>query len=179
MRSRSNFRRRRNSNRLRGWDYTSPGAYFVTICTHHRELLFDEQQFHLIANNAWQAIPQHDHAQHVRLDESVVMPDHLHGILILTSRPQQRKSKKRNKSSLQPGSVGAIVGNFKSSVTKQINSWRGTPGSKVWLRGYHDRIIRDEKELNAIRQYIRNNPIRWAEKRDNLDVLLAKMRWVR
>lgn len=177
---RLNYRYRKNSNRLQGKDYTSPGIYFITICTHESEPLFEEERFHFIVQKAWRAIPQHDHAQHVQLDESIIMPDHLHTILILTSRPQHRQKKKhRNKPSLQPGSVGAIVGNFKSLVSTQINKWRGTPGSKVWLRGYHDRIIRNEKELNATRQYIRNNPIRWAENRDNLDLLLSKMRWVR
>lgn len=177
---RLNFKYRRNSNRLQGRDYTSPGTYFITICTHQREPLFDEERFHFIAEKTWRAIPQHDHAQHVQLDESIVMPDHLHTILILTSHPQHSQKKKHgNHRSLQPGSVGAIVGNFKSLVTTEINKWRGTPGSKVWLRGYYDRIIRNEKELNAIRQYIRNNPARWAEKRDNLDLLLSRMRRVR
>ena len=81
-------------------------------------------------------------------------------------------------SPLRPGSIGAIVGNFKSLVTRRINNLRRTPGGRVWQRGYYDRIVRNERALNAIRQYVRDNPARWAEDRDNLDVLLSNMRLV-
>jgi len=193
----------RRSIRLRSWDYTSPGAYFITICTHERECLFDDGRFHAIAENAWRNIPNHDHAQHVVLDEWVVMPNHLHGIIILTDatcrgeagrcdgpgtletpiRPlrsplQKNPSEPGIPQGVQPGSVGAIVGNFKSLVAKQINNLRLTAGGRVWQRGYYDRIARNERELEAIRDYIRKNPDRWADDRENLDALLSKMRLV-
>ena len=71
--------------------------------------------------------------------------------------------------------VGAIVGNFKSLAARRINNLRRTPGGRVWQRGYYDRIVRNERELAAIRRYIRDNPARWAEDRENLDAALAKM----
>ena len=64
---------------------------------------------------------------------------------------------------MQARSLGAIVGNFKSLVARRINALRGTPGERVWQRGYYDRIIRDDRELEAMRTYIRDNPTRWAE----------------
>jgi hypothetical protein len=65
----------------------------------------------------------------------------------------------------KPKSIGALMAGFKSSVTKCINGIRNAPGTPVWQRNYHDRIIRDENELNAIRQYIADNPARWIEDR--------------
>ena len=172
--------RRLSSMRLPGWDYTAPGAYFITICTHERECLFYDDNFRRAAQGAWRAIPTRKQARHhVDLDESVLMPNHFHGILCLTDYPPQlRNKKKRDANQLQPGSVGSIVKNFKSMVTKRINLVRKTPGEKVWQRGYYDRLIRDDQELEAVRQYIRDNPDRWAENEDNLDEHLSQMRWV-
>ncbi len=76
---------------------------------------------------------------------------------------------------LKSGSIGAIVGNLKSLTARRINNLRHTPGAAVWQRGYYDRIVRNDRELDAIRQYIQNNPQRWADDRENLDNLLNKM----
>ena len=179
----------RQSIRLRGWDYTTPGAYFITICTHHREHLFGDRRFKEIAEYAWLAIPTQDHAQHVRLDEWVVMPNHVHGILVLVEMDGGGRGEAgRNDGRVQnhlvadlprpymaPGSIGAIVGNFKSLTARRINNIRRTPAGPVWQRGYYDRIVRDERALNAIRAYIQQNPARWAEDRDNLEALFKKM----
>jgi REP element-mobilizing transposase RayT len=172
--------RRKSSIRLPGWDYTSPGYYFVTICTYQREYLFYDERFRAIAKALWRGIPTRPQGRnHVRLDESVFMPDHFHGILELFGSPNVPLDKKRHAKDLQSGSVGAIVGTFKSIVTKQINLVRGTLGEKVWQRGYYDRIIQgEEEELLKIRQYIRNNPERWNKNRENLDTLLPRMRHV-
>jgi putative transposase len=209
----------RRSIRLRGWDYTTPGAYFITICTYQRENLFEDDRFRELAENAWRNIPTHPHASRVILDEWIVMPNHLHGILILTDPETNDNEARRdeaqidvsktNQISLQAassppadtlfpasslpfdslpssypphgvesGSIGAIVGNFKSLVTRRVNNLRRTPGAKFWQRGYYDRIVRNERELNAIRQYVWDNPRRWEEDRENLDALLARMRLV-
>jgi putative transposase len=171
----------RRSIRLRGWDYRWPGIYFITICTHQRQQLFVEQQFHDIAAFAWQAIPNHDHARAVELDEWIIMPNHLHGLLILTAAVKQNKigpAPGRDPNGPAPGSVGAIIGNFKSLVARRINNLRQTPGVKVWQRGYYDRIIRNERQLETTRRYIQDNPRRGAENQDNLDRLLSNMRFV-
>jgi len=153
----------RQSNRLRGWDYTTPGAYFVTICTCGREPLFEDAAYREIAENAWRAIPTYPHAAAIALDEYVVMPDHVHGILLIDDGGAVEEDGRCTRDErLRAGSVGAIVGNFKSLVARRINSLRGTPGERVWQRGYHDHIIRNDREMDAIREYIRENPARWA-----------------
>ena len=166
----------RRSIRLKGWDYASAGLYFVTICTHNRQNLFADPKLHEIATQAWDYIPQHEHAKHVVLDESILMFDHTHGIIGLTT-PEDAP---RGFTTLQPGSVGAIVGNYKMLVAKRVKAMLKVGGTdfQVWQRGYYERIIPNERELNAIRHYIQENPIRHAEKRDNLDKLFTKMNYI-
>ena len=167
-------RHHRRSIRLKGWDYRTPGAYFVTICTYQRQYLFDDPRFKEIAELAWRFIPQQPHATRARLDEWILMPNHLHGIIFMTAvdgddiEPEPVKG-------ATPRSLPTIVGNFKSLVTRRINKVRRTPGRKVWQRGYYERIVRNERELQAIRQYIRANPDRWEEDRENLDLLVSRM----
>jgi putative transposase len=194
-------RRGRRSIRLSEWDYTAPGYYFVTICTHERQNLFDDSLFRQVAERAWQAIPTQPHAQRFTLDEWVVMPNHLHGILIINeiggrdgedelskdlvthksadeADAEQKVLLPSDRRRLQPGSIGSVVGNLKSLVARRINRIRGTPGARVWQRGYYDRIVRNQRELDAIRRYIRDNSLRWQEDWENLDVLLRRMRRV-
>jgi REP element-mobilizing transposase RayT len=167
----------RRSIRLQGWDYRLPGIYFVTICTHQRQHLFDNVDFRDIAANALQRIPQQDHAQHVLLDVWVVMPNHVHLILLFVSIPAQADMSVPvgNFENALAGSLGVIVGRYKTAVTTRINNLRRSRGEPVWQRGYYERIIRNEREMRATQQYIINNPARWAEDRDNLDALLSKM----
>jgi putative transposase len=164
----------RRSIRLREWDYSSAGAYFITICTYERMNLFENGEFREIAENAWRTIPNQPHAQHVLLDDWVVMPNHVHGIIILEESNDLSNSDQPEKG-VMPGSVPSIVGNYKSLVTRRINNVRRTRGSKVWQRNYYERIVRNARELNAIREYIRANPMRWAKDRDNLDTLISRM----
>ena len=105
---------------------------------------------------------------HVELDEFVVMPNHLHGVIWLTSplagtgdsriAPTKVKDQKP---------LGQIVGAFKTVSAKQVNLAVGTPGRPLWQRNYHDHIIRSEPELNRIREYIRNNPLQWELDEEN------------
>ena len=100
------------------------------------------------------------------------MPNHIHAILVIVDGASDENPRPRKTES---GTVGALVGTYKSTVTNRINHLRNDIGATVWQRGYYDRIIRNDDELNAIRDYIRRNPERWAEDRDNLDALLVKM----
>ena len=106
----------------------------------------------------------------------------MHGILHLTVEPQTlvSVSDPDDRQVLIPGSVGAIVGNYKMLVARRVKAMMKAAGTdmKVWQRGYWERIIRVERELNAIRKYIQENPLRWSEDLDNLDELLGKMRYV-
>jgi putative transposase len=170
----------RRSIRLPEWDYTAPGAYFITLCTHQRENLFGHAPFRELAENAWRNMPCQPHARQVTLDEWVVMPNHIHAILWLGEQTGERAGRLEThspKPRLRPGSVGAIVGNYKALVTRRINVLRGTPGGSVWQRGYYERIARNDRELDAIRRYIRDNPAQWVEDRDNLEAHIGKMRY--
>lgn len=170
----------RRSIRLRHYDYRTPGRYFVTICTYQRLSLFGDvvdgemqiNAFGKAVNDCWQAIPQH--FSYVSCDAFVVMPNHVHGIVVIDGDmvgegiagegmavPCPNKARKFGKPIA--GSLPTIVGSFKSAATKRINQIRDAKGSPVWQRNYYERIIRDEAALTNIRRYIRNNPAMWHE----------------
>jgi REP element-mobilizing transposase RayT len=104
-------------------------------------------------------------------DEYIVMPNHVHGILVILRENDvgatRRVAPTEHLNGPASGSIGAIIGQFKSIVTKGINSRRGTPGLPVWQRNYYEHVIRDEDELLKIREYIANNPKKWAEDENN------------
>ena len=161
-------RHRRRSIRLPHYDYTQAGAYFITIVTHQRELLFDDAVLHKIIETFWQRIPQH--MAEVKLDTFVVMPNHFHGILWLINSDLDTSTHDtvpQSQPHLLPRSLGSIVGNFKSITTRRINQVRKTPGQPVWQRNYYEHIIRHDKELNAVRQYILDNPANWLQDAEN------------
>ena len=101
------------------------------------------------------------------MDEWILMPNHLHGILFFCGDVDERPETPRQGPS--SGSLGTVVGTYKSVTTRRINRLRKTPGMPVWQRNYYERVIRNEREWNAIRQYIRDNPAHWAEDRENPD----------
>lgn len=155
-------RHHRHSIRLRGYDYSRPGAYFITFNTWHWVPLLGQVErgrirltrHGRIVVRIWEELPRH---YAVTLDAFVVMPDHVHGILILPDRLSTGDSLV---TSGPPVPVTEIVRSLKSFSARQINESRGTPGSPVWQRGYYDRIIRDRNALNRIRRYILRNPER-------------------
>lgn len=178
----------RRSLRLPGWDYRSAATYFVTICTHQREHLFNEPVWAEIVTIAWEAIP--NQVDRAVLDEWILMPNHLHGILALTDDPDHslpvgpldphwlppaNVDVPQSLTNAPAGSLGSIIRGFKAAVTRQINRRRQTPSGKVWQRGYYERIVRDTEELERIRAYIKNNPERWAASEDDLNRLLTRM----
>jgi putative transposase len=162
----------RRSIRLRDYDYARAGAYFVTTCVQGRKCLFGEiidgkirlSEFGRVAWECWDTMPEH--FRHVRLDVFVVMPNHVHGILFITSVGATHASPKMSNALTNPAgpkqrSLGVIVGSFKSAATKRVNALRGTPGMRVWQRNYYEHVIRDEEDLRELREYIVNNPLRW------------------
>ena len=161
-------KRHRRSIRLRGWDYTRSGAYFVTICAHNGECLFEDPMLRRVVETMWRHIPCH--FPHVRLDEFVVMPNHVHGIIWIVDKPvgaQHAAPLQAGHTNVAPGSLSAIVRSFKSAVTKRINEIRNTPGAPVWQRNYYEHIVRSEDELRRIREYIHLNPLKWELDREN------------
>lgn len=91
----------------------------------------------------------------VRLDEYVIMPNHVHGIIELEVRGVLNEFKSPSKN------LGAIIRGYKSTVTKQINALNNQPGDKIWQQNYYDHIVRNRQDLNRIRRYIRDNPENW------------------
>jgi putative transposase len=182
----------RRSIRLKGYDYTRDGAYFVTLCVQNREvgalreapLLFgtvvdgemrlNEYGRQVAACWLWLA----KRYPYVHLDQWVVMPDHVHGIIVIAddhggggsgrggsgrggsrTAPTGQRDVTAGQTKRKP--LGRLIGAFKTVSTKRINGIRSTPGAQLWQRGYYEHIVRDERSLQRIRAYIANNPSRW------------------
>src|SRR5258706_7701782 len=129
----------RASLRLPAYDYSSNGAYFVTICTHSRQaILVDRAK--VIVDAELLALPPRFEGVHV--DVSMLMPDHLHAILI--SKQSQ-------------AALPSVIQAFKSLTARKLKAECAL--ERVWQRSYYDRVIRDEHELNVLREYIQNNPL--------------------
>lgn len=163
----------RRSIRLRGYDYTREGAYFVTVCTHERRRLFGYVRDDVMrlsdlgrrVEDAWTWLPER--YPYVQLDAWVIMPDHFHGILKIDDdaarAPYELDPDGGQGSARKP--LGRLIAVFKTLATREINALRNTPGAKVWQRNYYEHIIRDESSLNRIRHYIAGNPARWSRDR--------------
>jgi REP element-mobilizing transposase RayT len=157
----------RRSIRLRGYDYRQAGAYFVTLVCKNRELLFEDDRFRAAVEDAWRWLAEQ--YEFVSLDEYMVMPNHLHGIIEIhgACRGGSRTAPTLSASDGKP--LGRLVGAFKTVSTKRINGIRGTPRLPVWQRNYYEHVIRNDDELDHLRQYIIDNPANWAEDRENPD----------
>ncbi len=208
----------RHSIRLQGYEYTQSGAYFVTINTYKKEHLFGEvvngvvqlSQMGEIAYEQWLKIPTN--IPHILLDAFVVMPNHIHGIVVITEKTAVRgkgkafdhrftqtdrtslndwiklnDSKKLGSNALpiqkgsrtpmyhkesasptdpnrlgsSPGSLPAIIQNYKSITSRRINKLLDSRGSTIWHRNYYEHIIRDEEDYSRIVSYIQQNPKMW------------------
>jgi len=154
---------RRNSLRLFGYDYAQEGAYFITICTYKKMPIFgavknrdvELNQSGIIAKDQWLYLPEI--FDHIVLDDFIIMPDHMHGIIIKTSGEIQTDLNEK-KISHATSSISRIVGAFKTLSAKKINLIYNNPGNIIWQRSFYDRIIRNETELLSIRKYIQENP---------------------
>ena len=146
----------RRSIRLVGYDYARSGAYFITICTHNRQCIFGdivEEVMNLnelgnIVRAHWQDLEKHH--PNVEIDESIVMPNHLHGIISLDGRSDDRLK-----------SISEIIRGFKTFSARRINKILDRKGTPIWQRNYYERIVRTEDELENVRHYIINNPMNW------------------
>ena len=187
----------RRSIRLRGYDYSQAGAYFVTVCVQGRHCLFGgvvngEMRLNdagRMAQTVWEGLP--DRFPSIELDAFVVMPNHVHGIIVLLADA----SRGRGESCIRPGvndenandhkgdhkdrpygtlagTIGRVIQAFKSIVTHEYvmgvrqHVWPPFVG-RLWQRNYYEHIIRDAESLNRIREYILTNPLRWALDREN------------
>ena len=176
---------KRRPNRLKGYDYSQAGYYYVTVCTKGRKELFWKQeraglgpaptprlnQLGRIVADTWGDLPQY--IPDIELDRFVVMPNHIHGIIRL-----RRDSVSEHADGSPPNSVGAgprpagspvalseVMRQFKSFSARRVNTARGTSGAPVWQRGYHDHIIRNDADYLRIWEYMNTNPAKWREDR--------------
>jgi putative transposase len=172
----------RQSIRLKNYNYAANGYYFVTICTHEKQCFFGNiangkmqlSPTGKIAQQYWSEIPQH--SKHTYLDEFIIMPNHVHGIIIINNPDNPRRdvpwnvptedverdlSQTMSKLSPKSGTLSVIIRSYKSSVTRRCHQ----NGDHVfqWQSRFYENIIRDDKSLNNIRRYIINNPAKWTE----------------
>jgi putative transposase len=190
------FRYRRRTIRLPGYDYSRSGGYFVTICTHNRDYLFGEikngemrlHEFGEIVAMEWAQTPSI--RPRIALDVFCVMPNHFHGIIVIKNElcdmgvfscrgtlqrapTVQFPPKMEHFGKPTSDTIPTIVRLFKSSTTKRINTKRETSGSPVWQRNYYEHVIRDDDELNRIREYVGANPANWDRDEENPERIIS------
>jgi REP element-mobilizing transposase RayT len=176
----------RRSIRFKGYDYSRPGFYFFTLNTKNGENWFGKIEkecvllslYGKILEATWQDLPNHN--QNIVLDAFVIMPDHFHGIIQII-KPQEKKEESsdfnnsedecfvgadpvpaptKKKKTIKNHSLSEIIRQLKSFSSIRINEARGMTGIPVWQRDYYETIIRNRKQLERIRNYIRSNPLR-------------------
>jgi REP element-mobilizing transposase RayT len=170
----------RKSIRLSDNDYAQQGAYFVTICTYNRQHLFGDidsdgivhcNDYGNIVWACWRDLPKH--YNNIQLDEFVVMPNHIHAIIFIVDATHLN-SEKREGHRPSPTDCDCvkrrhglteIIRALKSFSARRINQKRNATGLAVWQRTFHDRIVRNDTELNKLREYVLHNPVLWAEDR--------------
>lgn len=160
-------RYRTESIRKKGFDYSRPGSYFVTICTKNRKHLFGEimitndietnvvlkrmvlNESGKIVADCWYDLP--NHYEYIRLDEFVVMPDHVHGIITINNPLDDKKYH----------GLPEFIRAFKSFSSRRISETRNSNKQQIWQPGYYDHIINGDDDLISIRNYIIRNPDNW------------------
>ena len=184
---------------MQGYDYATPGSYFVTICTRNRACVLGDvsngetrlSKAGQVAKSVWEGLPLH--YPHVQLDTWVIMPNHVHGILVLLPeehvniygglvvgagfKPAPTNANADNGSSVRRHGLPEIVRAFKTFSARRINDLVGEPGVPFWQRNYYEHVIRDEASLNRIRQYILENPARWDDDPENPDMVPGRGRF--
>lgn len=180
---------RHKSIRLTGYDYTTEGIYFITICSLNRAPIFGDVAGENVAltrvgqlvEESWLDLPNHH--PNVSLDLHVVMPNHFHGLVVLSDlidtsafdsgmRGQARRGRAATAEAFgKPvsGSIPTIIRSFKSAATRRANNESGHRKGAIWQRNYYEHIIRDEQTLLRAREYIQNNPLKWMLDPENPD----------
>ncbi len=184
-------RHKRKSNRLKGYDYSQNGIYYITICTRDRKPLLVKikdnggvglaptlndaatpvlTRIGEIIDRNWNELP--NIFPNVDIDEYVIIPNHFHGILIIKSvNKEDAASERAPASDAPPLTLGSVIGSFKSRCVLDnltcIKENKLDEIGKIWQRNYHDQIIRNENDLNRIRNYILDNPKNWLDDENN------------
>jgi REP element-mobilizing transposase RayT len=158
--------------RLSDFDYSQVGVYFVTVCSHERKCTFGRVEsgavelFPLgrIVRESWLEIPYH--FARVELDTFVVMPNHLHGVLVLHEDFVQR-AQHAAPLQIKAASLPAVLRSFKAAATKRARDASLLGSNPLWQRNYYEHIVRPGEALNDIRKYVSENPARWALDKEN------------
>ena len=167
----SGYLNNRKSTRLNNHDYRLPGGYFITICSYQRNPIFGkisngriiQNRIGNIVEKEWFKIPIYRNYVNLHEDEFVLMPNHIHAIVWIDDYCSTSANTNSPQAKLKSRSLGAIIGQFKSKTSRLANQIRNTPGSTIWQRNYYDHIIRNQKELAAIKKYILDNPLKAEE----------------
>ena len=165
------YKQYRKRLRLNDYDYSNAGYYFVTICTKDKGLFFgniEKEKMILsglgeIVEKHWIQIPEH--YQNVILDEYVILPNHIHGIIIICGDSKTGQcpvtTDMENDANRKYGILSKVINSYKGIVTKMIKRTR-IENNFAWQRSFYDRVIRNDEELLKTRQYIQNNPLKWS-----------------
>ncbi len=164
----------RKSIRLKNFDYSSFGAYFITICTYKKYNYFGEifdnkvklSPIGKMAKTYWREIPSHFKV--VNLDEFIIMPNHIHGILKIENLRENNTTTKPKINQFQKtikNSISSIIQSYKAALTRWCKKNNQTEFK--WQRNYYEHVIRNDKELHLIQQYIMDNPIAWKKDKYN------------
>lgn len=168
---------KRKPQRLHYFDYSNPGAYFITVCCVDMKTLFGSVVDSAVVLNR---LGQVAHAELIALSEHhnavadtfIVMPNHIHAILFLEPKRFAESLSQTGGTGAAPAEnsratppLGVVVGLYKQAVTRQVRAMTGDRAYQVWQRGFHEHIVRNEEDLQTRRQYILENPQRWSEKR--------------
>lgn len=180
----------RRSIRLKGYDYSQNGAYFITLCAQDRKPIFGKivdremqlNQFGIIARDEW--LKTSEMRQNIEMDEFVVMPNHMHGIIVIddgAGRDTLQRVPTEGRVPTQGrvpmveqfgkptfNTIPTILRGYKGAVTKQINTLQIDAGvynmpERIWQKNYYEHVIRNETSLNKIREYITSNPLNWKD----------------
>jgi len=163
--------RERKQIRLRDYDYSKVGGYFVTICTQDREEWFGKiengamilNQYGVIVNQCWDDLPKH--YLNCLLDTFVIMPNHVHGIIVINSNYAVGNGLKP----FPTHGLSEMIRGFKTFSSRKINEGIKNNHNFQWQKSFYDHVIRSENELSRIREYIQNNPLKWELDIENME----------
>ena len=162
---------------MKEYDYGQAGAYFVTICTPHRECLFGKvvegkmrlSKAEIVVQSIWEKLPRR--YSHTDIDVSMIMPNHFHGIITIDVGAIHESPLRMPTVTLSRRKMllSKMLGYLKMNSAKRINEVRNTPGAPVWQRNYYEHVIRNEIDLEETREYIQSNPLKWLEDENRPD----------
>lgn len=173
----------RPSTRIRGFDYRENHAYFVTICTFKRQCVFGSvtdgtvslSQRGQVVQRCWKDLPTHH--PFIELDAFVIMPNHVHAVICIVGNDVEAtpasRSPRSGESTLAHGprarSLSAVIGSFKSAISRNLNRLRAGAATNLWQPNFYEHVVRSDRAMDTIRDYVVTNPLRWTRDIENPD----------